>query len=105
MSVTKNDMALKIAKEMKMHQTNIKRIVQMTLDEIINTLMREGRLELRNFGVFEVKTRKRRKARNPRTGQEVMVEERQTISFKGGKYMTDLINGKVKGAKMFGKRG
>ncbi len=91
-SVTKNDLVLKIAKEMNMHQTDIKRIVQMTFDGIIEVLASEGRLELRNFGVYEVKTRKPRKARNPRTGEEVMVPSRKSVTFKGGKFMTDRVN-------------
>jgi nucleoid DNA-binding protein len=95
MAVTKNDMVLKIAKEIRMHQTEVKRIVQMTLDGIIQILATSGRLELRNFGVFEAKTRKRRKARNPRTGQEVFVEEHKSVTFKAGKFMTDRINGRA----------
>ena len=102
MSVTKNDMVLKIAKEMNMHQTDIKRIVQMTFDGIIEVLATEGRLELRNFGVYEVKTRKPRKARNPRTGEEVMVPSRKSVTFKGGKFMTDRVNGLVEAPKREG---
>ena len=92
-AVTKNDMVLKIARDMNMHQTDIKRIVQMTLDGITEVLVAKGRLELRNFGVFEVKTRKPRKARNPRTGAEVMVPARKSVTFKGGKFMEDRVNG------------
>jgi DNA-binding protein HU-beta/integration host factor subunit beta len=84
-------MVLQIAKEMDMRQTDIKRIVQMTLDGIIDVLTAEGRLELRNFGVFEVRSRKPRKARNPRTGQEVMVPERKVVTFKPGKLMEERI--------------
>ncbi len=57
----------------------------MTLDGIINALASEGRLELRQFGVFEVVTRK---ARNPRTGEEA-VPERQSVKFKPGKIMAE----------------
>ncbi len=94
--VTKNDMVLKIAKEMGMRQTDIKRIVQMTLDGIIDVLAAEQRLELRNFGVFEVRKRKPRKARNPRTGEEVMVPERKVVTFKPGKLMEERIYGDEK---------
>jgi Bacterial nucleoid DNA-binding protein len=71
----------------------------MTFDGIIEVLATEGRLELRNFGVYEVKTRKPRKARNPRTGQEVMVPARKSVTFKGGKFMTDRVNGLVEPAQ------
>jgi len=91
--VTKNDMVLKIAREMGMRQTDIKRIVQMTLDGVIDVLVSEQRLELRNFGVFEVRSRKPRKARNPRTGEEVMVPERKVVTFKPGKLMEEKIHG------------
>jgi len=87
LKMTKNDIALMIAKEMDIQQTEAKRVVQQVLDGIIEVLASEGRFELRNFGVFEVKIRKPRKARNPRTGVEVMVPERKTITFKPGLIM------------------
>ena len=52
-------------------QLATKEIVQWTFDAIIETLVADGRIELRNFGVFEVKQRRPRKARNPRTGARV----------------------------------
>jgi len=55
------------------YRAETKLIVQKTLDAIINVLATEGRVELRNFGVFKVKRRKPRQARNPRTGEMVMV--------------------------------
>ena len=70
MSVTKNDMVIKIAQETNIEQQKVKQIVQMTLDGIIDVLATEKRYELRNFGVFEVRMRKARKARNPRTGEQ-----------------------------------
>jgi len=88
-------MALKIAKRMNMHQTAVKRVVQMVLDNITEVLVTEGRLELRNYGVFEVKNRKPRKARNPKTGEAVMVPSRKAVTFKAGKYMEDWVNGLV----------
>ena len=91
--MTKSDMALRIAKKMDMHQNKVKRIVQMIFDNIVEVLATEGRLELRNFGVFEVKTRKPRKARNPKTGERVMVPERKAVAFKMGRFMEDRVNG------------
>lgn len=63
--MTKNDIAARIATEMDIHQTEAKRIVQLVLDSIVDGIASDGRLEFRNFGVFEVKQRKARKARNP----------------------------------------
>lgn len=85
--MTKNDIVRNIASKLNIHQTIAKEIVQMTLDGIIDTLATEGRLELRNFGVFEMKKRKTRKARNPKTGEEVIVPERTVPVFKAGKVM------------------
>jgi nucleoid DNA-binding protein len=89
--VTKNDLVVKIAKATGLRQVDIKRIVQMTLDGLVDVLATEGRVELRNFGVFKVKERKARKARNPRTGEEVMVPAKRVVTFKPGKLMEDKI--------------
>ena len=82
--MTKSDIVLKIAAEMGIKQIDAKQIVQMTLDGITDCLVSEGRLELRRFGIFEVRQRKPRKARNPRTGAPCMVPERKTVCFKAG---------------------
>ena len=74
--MTKKDIARFIADELRRPQLETMQIVQKTLDAIINVLIEEGRIELRNFGVFEVKQRKPRKAHNPRTGEKVVVSER-----------------------------
>ena len=88
-------MTLKIAKQMGMHQTDVKRIVQMVLNSITEVLVTEGRLELRNFGIYEVKVRKPRKARNPKTGETVMVPSRKAVTFTAGKFMSDRVHGLV----------
>ena len=92
MSVTKNDMVIEIAKKTSIEQQKVKQIVQLTLDSIIDILANEGRIELRNFGVFEVRTRKARKARNPRTAAEVMVGSKKVVTFKAGKIMEERID-------------
>jgi len=61
------------------------------VDAIIATLVEEGRIELRNFGVFEVKRRAPRKARNPRTGAKVFVPAKNVVTFKPGKEMEELV--------------
>ena len=72
-------------------QLATKEIVQWTFDAIIETLVTEGRIELRNFGVFEVKQRKPRKARNPRTGARVDVEAKNVVTFQPGKEMEERV--------------
>ncbi len=72
-------------------QLATKEIVQWTFEAIITTLVEEGRIELRNFGVFEVKQRKPRKARNPRTGAPVNVESKNVVTFQPGMKMEEQV--------------
>jgi nucleoid DNA-binding protein len=72
-------------------QLATKEIVQWTFEAIIETLVKEGRIELRNFGVFEVKQRKPRKARNPKTGDPVSVEAKNVVTFQPGKEMEEQV--------------
>src|SRR5258708_8404496 len=74
-----------------MTQLKTKEIVQKTFDAIVETLIEEKRIELRNFGVFEVKRRAARKARNPRTGDKVFVPEKFVVTFKPGKEMEERV--------------
>ena len=89
--MTKKEIVKEISSELGLTQMKTKEIVQKTFDAIINTLLREGRIELRNFGVFEVKQRKARKARNPRTGDKVDVEPKFVVTFKAGKEMEERV--------------
>ena len=73
-------------------QLKAKEIVQKTLDTIIEALTESPhRIELRNFGVFEVRRRKPRVARNPKTNAQVQVPAKNVVTFKPGKEMEDLI--------------
>ncbi|MGI9472652.1 MAG: HU family DNA-binding protein [Rubripirellula sp.] len=85
--MTKKDIVRTISEEVGLTQQQTKEIVQKTFDAIIESLVRERRIELRNFGVFEVKPRAARKARNPRTGEQVDVPQKHVVTFKPGKYM------------------
>ena len=86
--MTKKDIIRQIASEMNVDQTLVKEVVQRCLDNIMDTVVTKGRLELRNFGVFQVKQRAARKARNPRTNEEVHVPAKQVITFQAGKNVT-----------------
>jgi integration host factor subunit beta len=90
-TVTKKEIVKKISEDINLTQLKTKDIVQRTLDAIIQTLVSEGRIELRNFGVFEVKQRAPRKARNPRTGDKVYVPSKNVVTFKPGKEMEELV--------------
>jgi nucleoid DNA-binding protein len=89
--VTKKEIVKQISDDLELTQLKVKDIVQKTFDAIVDTLLREGRIELRNFGVFEVKRRKARKARNPRTGEPVDVEPKNVVTFKPGKEMEEKV--------------
>jgi nucleoid DNA-binding protein len=67
--VTRKDLAKAIAEEMGLTHLQAAEIIQCVIDGSVETVVTEGRLELRNFGVFEVKKRKPRIARHPRTGE------------------------------------
>jgi len=90
-NVTKKEIVKQISEELGLTQLKTKEIVQKTFDAIIDTLLQEHRIELRNFGVFEVKRRKARKARNPRTGEKVDVEPKNVVTFKPGKEMEERV--------------
>jgi integration host factor subunit beta len=89
--VTKKEIVKQISDDTGLTQLKTKEVVQKTFDAIVETLLSEGRIELRNFGVFEVKMRKARKARNPRTGAEVFVAEKRVVTFKPGRQMEERI--------------
>lgn len=89
--MTKKEIVKTISEEIGLTQLKTKEIVQKTFDAIVETLVADGRIELRNFGVFEVKKRAARKARNPRTGDKVDVPEKFVVTFKPGKEMEERV--------------
>lgn len=91
--MTKKEIVKTISEECGLTQLKTKEIVQKTFEAIIETLVRDPdhRIELRNFGVFEVKKRAARKARNPRTGEKVDVAEKYVVTFKPGKEMEERV--------------
>ncbi|MBX9788678.1 MAG: integration host factor subunit beta [Pirellulales bacterium] len=89
--MTKKEIVKTISDEIGLTQLKTKEIVQKTFDAIVETLVEERRIELRNFGVFEVKKRAARKARNPRTGTKVFVPEKFVVTFKPGKEMEERV--------------
>lgn len=89
--MTKKEIVKTISEECGLTQLKTKEIVQKTFEAIIDTLVSETRIELRNFGVFEVKKRAARKARNPRSGERVDVPEKYVVTFKPGKEMEERV--------------
>ena len=90
--MTKKEIAKKIAEQSGVTVLVALEAVQMVFDGIIQTLLDEGRIELRNFGIFEVRRRRARKARNPRTGEGVKVPARMVVAFKPGREMEERVS-------------
>ncbi len=86
-TVTKRELVQRIAEKTGVQQISAKDVIQSFLDEIIRELAKGNRLEFRDFGVFEPKSKAHRVARNPRTGDKVEVPQKTTVKFKVGRLM------------------
>src|SRR6201995_1156272 len=86
-TITKKELIDRIADGTGHRRVQVKKVVQQFLDEIVGELGRGNRLEFRDFGVFETKIRKARKAQNPKTLEPVAVPEKRTVKFKVGRLM------------------
>lgn len=82
--MTKKDIVLSISEKTSIKQIDVKRVVQETFDHIVDALNKGQTVELRNFGIFKVKSRKGRVGRNPRTGESVDIPEKKVVGFKAG---------------------
>ncbi len=91
-TITKKDLVLRVAEKSGLKQAVVRDTVQSFIDEIIKELVAGNRLELRDFGVFEVRSRQPRQARNPKTGVQVQVPSKRVVTIKPGKKMKELIN-------------
>ncbi len=88
MTLTKRDLVMRISGETGLVQQQVQEIIQKTLDYISEALAKGDKVELRNFGVFEVKIRKARVGRNPNKPEtDVPIPERSVVKFKAGKEM------------------
>ena len=93
--MTKSELIEKIAaKNPNLMLKDVEKIVNVILNKIISTLANGDRVEFRGFGAFSVRTRSPRVAKNPRTGEQVKVEERKIPHFKTGKQLFESLNTK-----------
>lgn len=90
-TVTKKELVYRIAEELDQTKVVVRDVVQKFLDEIVHELAQGNRLEFREFGVFEVKERSKRRAQNPRTLAEVTIPSRRVVRFKVGRSMRELV--------------
>jgi len=91
-TITKKDVIDRIAENTNIKRAVVKPVVQSFLDEIIDELAKNNRLEFRDFGVFETKIRAARKAQNPKTMEQVQVPAKRNVKFKMGRLMKQKIN-------------
>jgi integration host factor subunit beta len=88
-TVTKKELIDRIAERTQAKRVTVKEIIQVFLDEIVNELSEDNRLEFRDFGVFETRTRVARTAQNPKTMEKVKVPAKRTVKFKMGRLMKE----------------
>ena len=88
-TITKKELIDRIAEKTQTKRVSVKRIIQAFLDEITAELCRNNRLEFRDFGVFETRTRAARIAQNPKTLERVEVPAKRTVKFKMGRLMKE----------------
>lgn len=93
--MTKKEIVKAIALKLDLPAGIVLEAVQMVFDGITETLVHEGGIELRNFGIFQVKKRKARTGRNPRTGEAVMVPSKNVVVFKPGLEMLERVQVRV----------
>jgi nucleoid DNA-binding protein len=92
--MTKRDLIVRIADETGLIQQDVQAVLQKSLDYIIDALAEDESVEFRNFGVFEIRTRKERIGRNPNQPDHVVtIPERKVVKFKPGKIMRKRITG------------
>jgi nucleoid DNA-binding protein len=88
---TKREIVKVVAEKTALTQGQAAEVIQLALDAIAEAIVREGRLELRNFGVFEVKHRAARKARDPRSGDTMDVPARNVVVFRSGRALEEAL--------------
>lgn len=92
MTMTKRELVIRVANRLGLTQSEVGKIVETTFEALSQSLAEGKRWELRDFGVFEVKTRASRIGRNPRTGDQVPVPQRRVVTFRPGKKMKEAIS-------------
>ena len=92
LTITKKELIDRVAENTRTKRLIVKPVVQSFLDEIIRELAKNNRLEFRDFGVFEPRVRAARRARNPKTQQEVGVPAARVVRFKAGRLMKQKIS-------------
>ena len=93
-TITKKELVNRIAQRTQAKHALVKATVQDFLDKIISELAKGNRLEFRDFGVFESRTRAPRRAQNPKTLERIHVPAKRVVKFKMGRLMRQKLNGR-----------
>lgn len=93
--MTKRELVIRVSNKLGLTQSEVAKVIETTFESISESLAQGKRWELRDFGVFEVKTRASRIGRNPRTGDQVPVPERRVVTFRPGKKMKEVVSGET----------
>ena len=92
MAVHKRDMVKTIAQQAGLSDYKTGQVVQLFLDQVIEVLVQHDRLELRDFGIFEVLPQKPRKLKHPVTGEPIYVPAQKVMGFKASKHLKKKLN-------------
>jgi integration host factor beta subunit len=93
--MTKNDLIKKLQEELKTYSLkDVTYVVNIIFDSMIDAIKRGERIELRGFGSFEIRERKPRMGRNPKSGAQVKLNERKVPFFKTGKELRLMVDNK-----------
>lgn len=91
-TITKKDLIDRISDATQAKRVVVKRIIQQFLDEVVDELAADNRLEFRDFGVFETRTRTSRIAQNPKTLERVEVPAKRSVKFKMGRLLKEKLS-------------
>jgi len=94
-TITKRELIDRIAENTQAKRALVKATVQNFFDEVIVELAKGNRLEFRDFGVFETKTRAARTAQNPKTMERIQVSAKRSVKFKMGRLMKEKLAAEV----------
>lgn len=89
----KSELVIELNKKYpNLKSSDVEKIINVFFEKISKSLHENKRIEIRGFGSFKIKTNKARKARNPKTGESINVEEKRSVHFKMGKILSKKIN-------------
>ena len=89
--MTQKEIAKSIAEKTKLKASEVSEVISYYINAVAYELVADGKFTITNFGGFAVKEREARNGRNPKTGDEIEIPARKSVTFKASKYLTDMI--------------